>query len=300
MDNIAKHIPSVYIIILNYNNPSDTIACVEEAEKIDYENFKIVIVDNYSTDNSDAVIRQKFPHHKFIQTGDNLGYAGGNNIGMKFAKNQGADYICILNNDVITDPNFLKILLDYLKNNPNVGVVGPRVCEFNEPHLVQSTGAMIDYHTGRVNILNNGVHEDRIKGNIIPCDYVGGACLLFNSTILDQVGYFPEDYFLFYEETEWCLNIKKKGFEVLCNCDAKVIHKGSASINQISGLSEYFMYRNVVIFMKRNAKLNQRLVFYSYSLLYAFYRGIVKKEGTKFFNYFYHGLTEKNRYENKL
>lgn len=300
MDNQSLHVPSVYIIILNYNNPGDTIACVEEAEKISYGNFKIVIVDNKSTDNSEAILKEKFPHHTFFQTGANLGYAGGNNIGMKYAKDQGADYICVLNNDVITNPDFLQKLLDYLEANPKVGVVGPRVCEYDEPHIVQSTGAMIDFHTGRVNIINNGVNEDQLKGKIIPCDYVGGACLLFNSNILEKVGYFPEDYFLFYEETEWCLEIKKKGFEVICYCDAKVVHKGSASINQISGLSEYFMYRNVVIFMKRNAKLNQRLVFYSYSMLYAIYRGLIKKEGLKFINYFYHGLTEKNKYDKKL
>ncbi|WP_318507240.1 glycosyltransferase family 2 protein [Bacillus sp. T3] len=300
MDISTKYLPSVYIVILNYNNPDDTIACVEEAEKINYENFKIIIVDNFSKDNSEAILKQRFPQHTFLQTGANLGYAGGNNIGMKFAKDQNADYICILNNDVITDKDFLKMLLDYLETNPNVGVVGPRVCEYDKPELVQSTGAMINFNTGRVNVLNNLVHEDQVKGKIISCDYVGGACLLFKSNILNEVGYFPEDYFLFYEETEWCLNIKKMGYEVICYCDAKVIHKGSASINQISGLSEYFMYRNVVIFMNRNAKMNQLLVFYPYLILYSLYRGVIKKDGLKFAKYFYHGLTSKNKYENKL
>ena len=300
MDNRGKQIPSVYIIILNYNNPADTIACVEEAKKINYENYKIVIVDNYSTDDSEALIKDKFPHYTFIQTGANLGYAGGNNIGMKFAKDEGADYICVLNNDVITHPDFLQMLLKYLEANPDVGVVGPRVCEYDEPNLVQSTGAMLDFRTGRVNVLNNRVPEEQVKGKVVPCDYVGGACLLFHTSILDKVGYFPEDYFLFYEETEWCLNIKQKGLKVICYCDAKVIHKGSASINQVSGLSEYFMYRNVVIFMKRNAKINHRLYFYGYSILYATYRGLFKKDGLKFIHYFYHGLTEKNKYEGKL
>lgn len=295
-----ENIPTVYFVILNYNNPNDTIATIEEVEKINYKNFKIVIVDNYSMDNSEAVLKQRFPQHIFIQTGANLGYAGGNNMGMKRAKVENADFICILNNDVITHPDFLQILLDYMVKHPNIGVVGPRVCEFNDPQIVQSTGAMINFNTGRVNVLNNRVHEDKVKGEIIPCDYVGGACMLFNTKILDEVGYIPEDYFLFYEETEWCLNIKNKGYEVICNCNAKVVHKGSASINQISGLSEYFMYRNVVLFMKRNANIKQLFIFYPYLILYAVYRGVIKKDGLKYAKYFYHGLTGKNKYKKKL
>ncbi|WP_449623050.1 glycosyltransferase family 2 protein [Robertmurraya sp. Marseille-Q9965] len=292
--------PSVYIVILNYNNFSDTISCVREVENVNYDNYKIVIVDNFSTDDSESVLKEEFPQHTFIQTGSNLGYAGGNNVGMKYAKEQNADYICILNNDVIVDKDFLKSLLQYFTLNPNVGVVGPRVCEFSTPEIIQSTGAMIDFNTGRVNIINNGEHENDVKDKVITCDYVGGACLLFPVQILDEVGYIPENYFLFYEETEWCLNIKKKGYEVVCFCGAKVVHKGSASISQVSGLSEYFMYRNVVIFMKRNATTRQLLSFYTYSLLYSAYRGIIKKDGLKFFTYFFHGLTGKNKYEKKL
>ncbi|MGX7419010.1 glycosyltransferase family 2 protein [Carnobacterium gallinarum] len=295
-----SNLSSVYFIILNYNNAPDTLECVDSIEKLEYGNYKVVLVDNQSKDNSAEILQKELPQHKFIQTGANLGYAAGNNIGMKYAIEDGADYICILNNDVIVNSDFLTILVDYLSTHPKVGLVGPRICEYEDQSILESAGSNVDFKKGRVTRLYHGEPEQNVYGKVIPCDYVGGACMLLKADLIQEVGYIPENYFLFYEENEWCVTIKKAGYQIVCVADARVVHKGSASINKVSGLSEYFMYRNLVIFMRRNASFKNKVIFVPYLFLFALKSGLTKKDGWRFFPYFYDGLTGKNKYKNKL
>lgn len=295
--NLTK---SVYFIVLNYNNAPDTIECIKSIENLNYQNVQVVLVDNLSTDDSEEILKKELPNYTLIQTGSNAGYAAGNNRGIKYAIEDGADYVCILNNDVIVDPNFLTVLVDYLENNSQVGVVGPRICEYEDPTILESAGSTVDFNKGKVTRLYYGEKEDKVFGKVIPCDYVGGACMLLDVKLIKEVGYIPENYFLFYEENEWCVTIKKAGYEVVCVADAKVIHKGSASINKVSGLSEYFMYRNLVVFMQRNATFKNKIIFYPYLFLFSLKSGFFKENGWRFASYFYDGLTGKNKYKNKL
>ena len=228
-----------------------------------------------------------------IQTGKNLGYAGGNNIGIKIAIENEADYICILNNDVIVERDFLEKLVKYLEKNKNTDMVGPMICEYDESNIIQSTGAMVNLFNGVITLINHGSRENEIKEKIIECDYIGGACILVRKETIDQIGLLPENYFLFFEETEWCLNAKKNGYNIICNCNAKVKHKGSASIDKVSGLSEYFMHRNRVVFEKRNANLFQLGIFYFYITLHIFYRILFKRGSSFIIKYYFDGLFNK-------
>ena len=188
---------SVYFIVLNYNNAPDTIECIKSIENLNYQNVQAVLVDNLSTDDSEEILKKELPSYTLIQTGSNAGYAAGNNRGIKYAIEDGADYICILNNDVIVDPNFLTVLVDYLENNSQVGVVGPRICEYEDPTILESTGSTVDFNKGKVTRLYYGEKEDKVFGKVIPCDYVGGACMLLDVKLIKEVGYIPENYFLF-------------------------------------------------------------------------------------------------------
>lgn len=295
-----KEMPSVAIVILNYNNAPDTIECIESIYQNQYKNYQIVLVDNDSTDDSEEVLCNHFPEIKFIQTGKNNGYANGNNIGIKYAIETKFDYVCILNNDVIVDPDFLTKMIDYMEIHQEVGVTGPRICDYRNPSILESAGSIVNYSKGEVTRLYTNEDESTVINKLIPCDYVGGACMVFKTSMIEEVGFIPENYFLFYEENEWCATIKKKGYQIVCIGDAKVIHKGSASINKVSGLSEYFMYRNLVIFINRNASLKNRLLFYPYICLFAIKSGLTKKDGWRFMRYFYDGLTGRNKYQNKL
>lgn len=282
--------PLVYIIILNYNGYKDTIECVNSLKKINYKNYNVIIVDNNSIDESEKILKEKFKQYTIIQTGENLGYAGGNNVGIRYAVKNNADYICILNNDVIVEKYFLEELVKYLYNNHNAAMVGPMICEYSNERIVQSTGAMINLYKGNVPPLNCGKTQDEINQKVIKCNYIGGACILVRKEILDEIGLIPENYFLFFEETEWCLKAKKRGYDIVCYCNAKVNHKGSASINKVSGLSEYFMHRNRVVFEKRNANLVQLICFYVYLFLQTVYIIILKKQSLNILKHYIDGL----------
>lgn len=288
-----KNEPLVYVIILNYNGYKDTIECVNSLKKIVYKNYKIVIVDNNSTDDSEKVLKESCKECLIIQTGRNLGYAGGNNIGINYSIENESDYICILNNDVVVEQNFLNELVKHFENNDNTAMVGPMICEYSNKQIIQSTGARVNLYKGDVSPLNNGKTEEQIKQKIIKCDYVGGACILVRRDVLEDIGLIPENYFLFFEETEWCFRAREKRYDVICCCDAKVKHKGSSSMNKVSGLSEYFMHRNRIIFEKRNANLIQLICFYVYVTFETIYRIVVKKRSTKLVNYYFDGLLNK-------
>lgn len=298
--NIKDELSLVYFIILNYNNASDTIECIRTIENIDYSNYRIVLVDNASTDNSEEILRETFPEHHFIQTHKNAGYAKGNNIGIEYAIQDGAEYVCILNNDVLVEPDFLTKLVGYSEKNPKVGVVGPRVCTYEDTTILESAGSIVDMNRGAVTRLYNGESETTVYGKTVSCDYVGGACMLIRSTLIQEVGMIPDLYFLFYEENEWCIKIRNAGYSIVCVADAKVVHKGSASINKVSGLSEYFMYRNLIIFMKRNGSFKNKLIFYPYILLFSLKSGFTKPNGWRFARFFLDGMLDKNKYAGKL
>ncbi len=265
------------IIVLNYNNPLDTIECLKSLNQITYEDYHIILVDNHSTDDSVVKIRERFPSVEMIQASINGGYAYGNNLAIKRALEQEYEYVCILNNDVLVEPDFLTILMDYAEHHPEAGVIGPRICEYENSSLIESAGSNVNLNYGKVTRLYHKENEEVVKGKEISCDYIGGACMLVNLDAVEKVGVIPEDYFLFYEENEWCLNIESAGYTIICVASAKVIHKGSASINKVSGLSEYFMYRNLVVFINRNGRLRNKLVFYPYIFLFTLKSGLTKK-----------------------
>lgn len=290
--------PKVAVIVLNYNNPIDTISCLKNIRAINYNNFQIIIVDNHSTDDSVSEIKAELlPEETLVESSINKGYAAGNNLGIKEVQNQKIDYYCILNNDVEVDPNFLDILVTSMNENPNLGVVGPKICDFDNRNLVQATGSIVDMNFGRATELNKNSLINDVASEVIVCDYVGGACMLVRSKSIEQAGLIPEDYFLFYEENEWCANIKQVGYQIACVTEATVYHKGSHTIKQVNGLSEYFMYRNLVIFVNRNGSFKNRIVFLIYFMGFCIKSLLVKKNGGRFFRYFWDGITGVNRYQ---
>ena len=284
----------VYIIVLNYNNADDTIECIKSLEKIEYDNYKIVIVDNKSTDDSIEKLKKAFDNkYYFIKSDKNIGYAAGNNLGVQYALENDAEYVCILNNDTIADKKFLKILIDYMENNHSCGLAGPAIMEYDNENIIQSTGWIINLKKGDVSTINNGINIKDAKDKVLECEYIGGACILARSELIRNIGTLPESYFLFYEETEWCYKAKKHGYKVMCILESKIFHKGSISINAISGLSEYLMNRNRIVFEKRNANLYELVYFYIYLILQTIYQIIILKQKPSKIKHYMDGIINK-------
>lgn len=287
------------VILLNYNNFDDTADCLASLEQSAYRDFQVYLVDNCSPDGSgEALLHRYGDTCRVICTDENLGYAGGNNIGLKKAYQDGCSYFCILNNDTQVHPHMLGKLVEYLQEHEDCGIVSPAIMEYNDRDTVQSTGGKIIFKTGNVDMCNRGKKYSELAPLYHP-DYVGGACMVCTRKVLETVGYIPEAYFLFYEETEWCYQTRKAGLDVVCCIKAQVYHKGSVSVNRIGGLSEYLMERNRMRFVCRNAALWEKLCFICYANLRAIYRGIFRdKAYLRYLKFYFDGLF--NRVDKKF
>lgn len=267
MENKIK----VGIIILNYNNYEDTLECYNSISVLKSYETEIIVVDNCSTNDSFDILKKALPKEvHLIRSDKNRGYAAGNNIGIKFSVKIGCSHICILNNDTIVDSDFVKECVDYLDQNSTVAFVGPTIIDYREG-FVQSTGGDINILKGKVNMKNYGKNLVDLP-KIISCDYVGGACIVCKVSLLQDIGLIPENYFLFFEETEWCYKALSKGYMNFCLSNVTIIHKGSSSVNAIGDLQEYLMERNRIVFVRRNTS-KVRYVFF---LIYYFIRNIYR------------------------
>ena len=246
-------LPLVYIIILNWNGWKDTIECVDSCLQLRYPAFRILVVDNASSDGSETILRTQFPHIKLIQTGANLGYAGGNNVGISHALANGADYLWLLNNDTKVDPGALDEMVRVAIDDATVGMVGPKILLHSRPEYLNCVGSTINLLTGQPRLIGLGEKDDgRFDGNK-EMDGLSGCSLLVSKEIVEKVGLMDERFFLYYEETDWILRTKRAGFRMMYVSQAKIWHKVSASIGgHQSPLMLYYMTRNNPLLMRRN------------------------------------------------
>ena len=264
------------IVILNWNRLADTKKVLRDLEgvAVDGVDLEIVVVDNGSKkDNVTELSKYKSKRfgYKFIRNAKNLGFAGGNNVGIKYAQSMAFDYIMILNNDVILDKNFLNPLFDVLKNE-KVGAVSPKIYfakgfEFHKDRYNKSeAGRVIWYAGGKIDWANvygstRGVDEVDIGQyeRIVDTDYVTGTCFLVKSEVLKRVGNFDEKYYLYYEDTDLSQRIKRSDFSIKYVPTSSIWHKVSQSSGIGSGLNDYYTTRNRMLFGMKYAPMRSKL-----------------------------------------
>lgn len=271
-------------VILNFNAADDTLSCVE-CFPVAARGIKLFVIDNASTDGSFERLERSETlgardYCELIQSGGNFGYAGGNNVGIRRALACDCTHVCVLNNDTIVDPVELAKLADYLDSDKDCAFVGPVLLESDSTgRTVQSAGASINLWTGDVSVRSGGVPRETLSG-AFDCDYIGGACIMLRACDVEKLGLIPECYFLFFEETEWCLRAKRMGRRVVCCADASIVHKGSASIHKVGGLSGYLLTRNTMRFESRNASKLQCFICFVYNALYFVAKSFVRHDGS--------------------
>lgn len=243
---------SAYIIILNWNGYDDTLECVRSCLNQDYQPATIVIVDNDSDDDSESRLRAQFPQLVILQAGANLGYAGGNNLGIRYALEQNADYIWLLNNDTIIDTKALDELMGAAAIYPESGMIGSKILYYSEPSVINYAGGRIDADLGLSEHI--GIYErDNHQFDVLSeTGYITGCSLLVKRSVVERIGYMDESYFLYFEESDWCLKAKTHGFSLLYVPASIVYHKESVSTRKVSGATTYYMTRNRLFFISRN------------------------------------------------
>ncbi|MDH4135795.1 MAG: glycosyltransferase family 2 protein [Anaerolineae bacterium] len=252
--------PWVTIIVLNWNGLADTLECLESLAGLDYPTYEVVVVDNDSTDGSVEAIRARFPQVTLIENGENLGFAGGNNVGMCYAMDQGTDYVLLLNNDTIVDPEFLTTLVKAAESDPSIGIVSPILYYYDEPHTIWCAGASIDWRRGVTHRLRAEEPDDGQDERIHEVDFVSGCALLAKSSVVKDTGLMDHEFFLYYEEADWCVRARAQGYRIVFVRAAKVWHKVSRSAGQDTPLVSYYMTRNTLRFLWKNLSGGRRLL----------------------------------------
>lgn len=260
--------PKVFIIVLHYKNWKDTNECLKSLEKLDYPstdstsslqagsgqvpNFEIIVIDNDK---------------------ENPGFAGGMNIGIRQALEKGADYVLLLNNDTIVEPDFLKELVKVGESDKKNGILGPVIYDYQSKK--------IHFAGGKINWLyTKGIHLTEIfnlQFSIFnPVDYVTGACLLIKREVIEKIGLMDEDYFLYFEDVDWCLKASRAGYKCVLVPNSKIWHKVSSSAVEESFSYIYYHTRNGLLLAKKNAPFFIKILAY----LWSFW--IYKKQIIKF------------------
>jgi len=243
--------PWVVIVVLNWNGLADTLACLASLAELDYPERKVVVVDNGSTDGSVRAIRERFPTVTVLENGENLGYTGGNNAGLRYALGHGADYVLLLNNDTVVAPGFLRRLVDAAEADPRIGLVGPTIYYYDRPAIIWSAGGAIDWQRGSTRML--GLNErDRGQFGRGPrtVDFVTGCAILVRRIVPERVGLLDERFFAYYEEAEWCVRAVRAGYKIVHVPLARMWHKISPSARTDSWPVQYYMTRNRLLFLK--------------------------------------------------
>ncbi len=243
--------PWVGIILLNWNGWKDTFDCLKSLKQVSYPAIRVVVVDNASSEAPSSDPGECFPDVDFIYLDENLGYVGGNNAGMRHAREQGADYVLLLNNDTEVAPDFLERMVSAAETDPQVGMVGPTIYYYGEPDVIWSAGGAVDRLRGDTTMLGMGkVDHGQYGQTQRDVDWVTGCALLAKTELIERVGMLDERFFAYYEEAEWCARARRVGYRIVHAPQAKVWHKITRQAREASPLVNYYMARNRLLYLK--------------------------------------------------
>jgi GT2 family glycosyltransferase len=259
----AKNNPLVSIIIVYFNTPKDTFELIESIQQVTYPSVEVILVDNSNDKIFKREIGEHFPNVIFIQSETNVGFAGGNNLGMQKATGK---YLLFINSDTLVFPDFLEPMVEFLELHPDVGMASPKVL-YPDGKTIQYAGARaISPYTGRGRRLGLGEIDHGQYDTCYKTELGHGAALIVSKQAVEKIGLWPEIYFLYYEEHDWCEQAKQAGYSMYYLGNSKIIHKEALSMGgQQSPLKVYYMTRNRLLFMRRNSsggKLLIGLIFY--------------------------------------
>lgn len=262
-----KKQPELSVITVNYNGLRDTERMIESLQKHLTILYELIVVDNGSVKDEASELQLKYPFIKTIRSERNLGFAGGNNLGIRKAS---GNYLLFLNNDTYVQDDSFSCLIDAMKHNPLLGGISPKI-------MFADTGGGIQFAgytpLSRITLRNHliGYREKDVGQYDHPrsTPYIHGAAMLIRREAIDKAGMMPDVYFLYYEELDWSLQIRREGFELEYNPSATVYHLESSSTGQESPLKTFYMTRNRLLFAQRNLSGTDRILSICYQLLIA-------------------------------
>ena len=243
------------MLVLNWNGAADTVECLHSLAKLEHDGFETVVIDNGSADDSVRIVRERFPAVTLIESGRNLGFAGGNNLGIEYALGRNAKFVLLLNNDTIVAPLLLRRFLEAAEAHPEAGAFAAKVYFYEEPTRLRFAGARWDEGRAQFSIVGFG-QEDEASGTdrIAATPWGSGCAVLIRAEVLREVGLLDERFFLMWEEVDWCSRARAAGHETLLVPQAKVWHKKASSFEPLTRdpLVSYYHLRNRLLWIERH------------------------------------------------
>lgn len=268
MNTTSKHGALVYAIVLTYNNYDDTAHCVESLLDSEYPNLEIIIVDNASTDGTAQKLAEKFPGTVLIQNICNLGFAVGNNVGIQFAHENGADYFLIVNNDTLAAPDTISALVRAADADESIAAVAPKIVEHDDPHIISFAGGLLHLWKGSTQHIGQGEVDRGQYNEMRDCDYLTGAFLLVKRKIIEEIGVIPDMYFMYWEDVDWSMRMRQAGYRLCYVPGAVVTHKVSSTARTHPFRSILIEYRGAKIFIRRWIKGLRKVTAHLYRFIY--------------------------------
>ncbi len=248
---VASRRPDIALVLLNWNGWEDTRECLQSLRAVTAP-CRIILVDNGSTDDSVERAREQFPEVEIIDNRANLGFAEGNNRGIRHALSTGADYVMLLNNDTLVDPHFLEPLVAAFDRDPAVGFASPVILYADEPEAVWFCGGEIDWRTG-------WAHHRQPPDGVAPTHGITstpiatGCCLIAARATWEQVGLFDPRFFLFWEDSDWTLRATRAGRAGVVVAESRIWHKVSRSFRRgMPTLGTFYFVRNGLLFVRKH------------------------------------------------
>lgn len=254
----------VSIITVNYNGYKDTCEFIKSLRQHETYPFEIIVVDNNSRNHDGEKLKEEYPDITVISSPENLGFAGGNNLGNQYAK---GDYILYMNNDMIIDSPFLQTLVHRLKSSPKIGLVSPKIKYAYAPNIIQYAGftpmspVLLRNHQIGYNQEDHGQYNTACE-----TAFAHGACMITSRKVLEQAGGMTDVYFLFYEELDWSDQLRRAGYSIWYEPAVCVYHKESMSVGKGSSLQRYYMTRSRLLYARRNLKGINKMLACCYQL----------------------------------
>jgi len=256
--------PKVSVIILHLKDIPCLVDCIASLNKITYHNYDIITVHNGPKDKNLIDALTPISQHilKIIDTGENIGFTKANNIGIREAIQNDADYILLLNDDTEVSKDFLNILVDAGEKNPDVGMLGPQIYFYNEPQKIWFSGAKFDEKTGSISFPNTGETDTKELPTPKEAAFITGCAVLVKKKTIEKIGLLDERFFIYWEDVDWGLRVKKAGMKNLVIPQSKIWHKITVSLGgQESPIRMYLKTRSRLLFAKLHTPWTLRTLY---------------------------------------
>lgn len=255
--------PKVAVVVVNWNGAEDTLQCVESLQYLDYPHVDIIVVDNGSRVDPTPTLLERFPSVTCIRLPRNLGFTGGNNVGIRRALDTGARYVFVLNNDTVVEPDVVSCAVRVAEQDPRIAAVGVKILAWEDPTRIWVAYGYVTYRQGLVRLVGYYCPDDFRFSVERDVEWVPGTAMLLRREALEDVGLFDDAYFAYHEDVDWCTTARRKGYRIVFAPQGKILHKGHGSSGgrRYVSIRQYLAGRNMVLFVQKHGNVFQRVKF---------------------------------------